>query len=386
MSTRLGLTCAQVPLAWPANVSLEEITPCSTCGLKLSSETSGSLQLSARPARDGIAVSEAVNVAADYQGQRYTIDECIFHTPGLHVFPGQSDVYPAEYHIYMDSISEPKRTIVIVVPISHKSQDKGDPTGVAYFAATTSQPEPGQQPPSLQTLLIPGTQVLQYLGVDVRSCSTDSDAPEIQYLLTLRVMGVRATDLERIPREGTGSTLPDALPLPGSRPTQAVARDVLMKNTLLAKPGILGSPRAPIVSNSELSADAYSCKPLQVIDGKDVIQTDVSGISLTKILTGNGGTTDSQSASTDSQSASTDRPNTWMYGAISFVSTMAGLLFADMLFGYVWPLFFRSSTRLDEWLALKMWIFVGIALGSMFWPTATRDGIYGIMNFIFPAS
>jgi hypothetical protein len=359
---------------------VDEVTPCSTCGIRVFSSVAGSLQLSARANRDGITVSEAVNVAADYQGQRYTIDECVFHTPGLHIFPGQTDVYPAEYHIYMTSVSQPVRTIAIIIPVSHRSQDNGDPGGVQYFAAATAQPDPGQQAPFLHTLLIPGTPVLQYLGVDLRTCAQDPDTPEIQYLLVQRVMGVRAADLERIPREGTGSTLPDALPLPGPTPSQAVARDVLMRSTLLAKPGILSStPTLNAQDATPTTLVDYSCKPLQVIDGKDVIQTDVSGIPLFKVLAG-GYTAGSSSV------AATGDTNLWMYAAISFVSTMAGLLFADMLFGYVWTLFFKSSVRLDEWISIKMWIFIGIALGSMIWPTATRDGIYGLMNLIFPAS
>jgi hypothetical protein len=377
MTTRVGLTCAQVPLAWPVDVSLNQITPCSTCGIQFNFTTGSTLQLSARPARDGITVDESTIGSADYQGQRYTVDECVFHTPGLHIFPGQTDVYPAEYHIYMTSISQPVRTIAIVIPVSHRAEHKGDPVGTSYFGAATAQPSPGSQTPSLQTLLVPGTPVLQYLGVDLRSCATDPDTAEIQYLLPLRVMGVRAADLERIPREGTGSTLPDALPLPGARPTQAVARDVLLKSTLLANPGILGT--APLVEGMPATlTDAYSCKPLQVIDGKDVIQTDVSGVPLIKVLLG--GNTAPGSIDT------TGGGNLWMYAAISFVSTMAGLLFADMMFGYVWGWFFIGSTRLDEWLALKVWIFLGIALGSMFWPTATRDGLYGLMNWVFPAS
>jgi hypothetical protein len=381
MTTRVGLTCAQVPLAWPASVSLDAVTPCSTCGIKISSETPGTLQLSSRQARDGITVAEAVNTAADYQGQRYSIDECVFHTPGLHVFPGQTDVYPAEYHIYMTSVAQPVRTIAIVIPVSHRDPDNGDPAGASYFAAATAQGNQGQTNPSLQTLLVPGTPVLQYLGVDLRSCAADPDTAEIQYLLPLRVMSVRAADLERIPREGTGSTLPDALPLPGPMPSQAVASDVLLKSTLLAKPGILNS--TPILRASTGTpttlVDNYTCKPLQVIDGKDVIQTDVSGIPLIKVLAGS-------NTDVSGGGVATGGTNLWMYAAISFVSTMAGLLFADMLFGYVWTWFFKSSTRLDEWIALKVWIFVGIALGSMFWPTATRDGLYGLMNLVFPAS
>jgi hypothetical protein len=378
MTTRVGLTCAQIPLAWPSSVSIDDATPCSTCGIRVFSSNAGSLQLSSRPARDGITIAEAANVGADYQGQRYTIDECVFHTPGLHVFPGQSDVYPAEYHIYMTSVSQPVRTIVVVIPVSHRSQDNGDPGGVAYFAAATAQPDPSQPAPLLHTLLIPGTPILQYLGVDVRTCATDPDTEEIQYLLVQRVMGVRAADLERIPREGTGSTLPDALPLPGPKPSQAVARDVLLKSTLLAKPGVLSSTPTLHAPAATLDVDTYSCKPLQVIDGKDVIQTDVSGIPLVKVL--------ASDSSSNNGSVSSGGPNLWMYGAISFVSTMAGLMLADMLFGYVWTWFFKSSVRLDEWIAIKVWIFVAIALGSMFWPTATRDGLYGLMNLIFPAS
>jgi hypothetical protein len=376
MSTKVGLTCAQIPLAWPSSVSLDDVTPCSTCGIRVFSPTAGSGQLSARPARDGITVTEAANVGADYQGQRYTIDECVFHTPGLHVFPGQTDVYPAEYHIYMTSVSQPVRTIAIIIPVSHKTQDAGDEAGVAYFAAITSQPDPAQTVPFLHTLLVPGTPVLQYLGVDVRTCATDPNSPEIQYLLVQRVMGVRAADLERIPREGTGSTLPDALPLPGARPTQAVARDVLLKSTLLAKPGILSATPTLHAPTPVEDPTAYSCKPIQVVDGKDVIVTDASGIPLVKVLAGgsdvSGGTT-------------TGNTNTWMYHAVTFVSTMAGLLLADMIFSHVWNWFFHDSERLRKWVHLKVILFLVIAIMSMANPTMTRDVIYSLIAYIYPA-
>jgi hypothetical protein len=302
----------------------------------------------------------------------------VFHTPGLHVFPDQSDVFPAEYHITLTSVSLPTRTIVLVVPLSHRSQDDGVPAGADYFAAASSNPNTtGLAPPPLSTLFVPGSPVLQYYAGDLFNC--DPRQPDIQYLLVLRVMSIRATDLERIPREGTGSTLPDALPLPGPKPSQAVPRDLLLRSTLLAMPGIVSSSAThQPPAQRDLDPTAYTCKPIQVMDGKDVLVNTFPGTPLPQILDISGASCAPPPA--DGETGGSP----WIYSIITFLATMAGLLLADMLFGYVWGWFFSGpSDRLEAWLPIKIFFFLIISIGSIFWPHATRDATYSAMNYFF---
>jgi len=234
---------------------------------------------------DGVNIEEANDVGADYRGQRYSIDEAILHVPGLHVFPGQTVPFPAEYHIHMKTFTAPIRYITIVFPVSHLVSSGA---GVPYFAAAAAQLNPATvgQNPTLATLFTPGVQMIQYQGPDIRGRTAVSPAPldpsdtkERQFLLMLQPLQIRASDLERIPREGSLSSNPVDLPERGVAPTATVLRNRVIGYSVLATPGVptgLGGIRT---TDSSTNSVELECRPLKVIDGKDYILYDASGSS-----------------------------------------------------------------------------------------------------------
>jgi hypothetical protein len=234
---------------------------------------------------DGVNIEEeSVLLSATYRGQSYSIEEAVFHVPGLHVFPGQTNPYPAEYHIHMRTDTAPKRFITIVFPVSHLVTG----VGVDYFAAATSNVDMAtfSSNPTLATLFTPGTQAIQYQGPDIRGRTAASPEPldpsstaERQFLLMLQPLQIRASDLERIPREGSLSTNPEDLPAPGVAPTKQVLRNRTIGYAVLATPGV-PSGSGPVAS-SESSANPVEleCKPLKVIDGRDYVINTASSTS-----------------------------------------------------------------------------------------------------------
>jgi hypothetical protein len=298
-----GLTCEETPLAWPSSVAIDDLRSCTTCGIYVLAPQAGPLQILTRRqgggVGDGVNIEEANSVGADYRGQRYTYVESIFHTPGLHVFPGQKDVYPAEYHIHFQTYAQPLRALTLVIPVSHRAKDNPNPAGIEYFSAAAAQPDPNATRPTLSTILPPGAQIVQYSGPDIRGRTADvptnddcATPQERQFLLMQSVIGVRASDLERIPREGSLSTDPRDLPAPGPKPAvKQISRERLVASAMLAVPGILGAE--PNTSQGGLVSDAapteLSCKPLKVVDGRDVVDVSGQWTDITSLLSSPGG-------------------------------------------------------------------------------------------------
>jgi hypothetical protein len=290
----LRLTHEETPLIWPANVQLSELPTCSTCALQVSAPQPGPLQILTRRAGsgvgDGVNISEATNVAAEFRGQRYMLDEAILHVPGLHVFPDQKEVYPAEYHIHMSTVATPQRDITIVLPVSHRVAGAGQD----YFAAAAAQPDAAVAHPPLSSLFSAGGKMLIYEGPDIRGRT--ADVPEAdpaadtkgnhQFLLVLTPLQIRATDLERIPREGSLSTDPRDLPAPGVAASRKVPSDRLTKAVVLAEPGVADGAAAPVGgsgTNSPIQRE-LECLPLAVVDGRDVVQRGTTTIPLMQVL------------------------------------------------------------------------------------------------------
>jgi hypothetical protein len=114
------------------------------------------------------------------------------------------------------------------------------------------------------------------------------------------------------------------------------------------------------------------------MDGKDVLVNTFPGTPLPQILDISGASCAPPPA--DGETGGSP----WIYSIITFLATMAGLLLADMLFGYVWGWFFSGpSDRLEAWLPIKIFFFLIISIGSIFWPHATRDATYSAMNYFF---
>lgn len=369
------LTCEETPLRWPASVKITDLKTCTSCALHVFSPQPGSLQILTRRqggAGDGVNIEESVSTGAEYRGQRYALDEAIFHTPGLHVFPGQSDVYPAEYHIHMRTFSAPLRSFTLVVPVSHLV----DGAGQDYFAAMAAQPDPNATRPTLSTLLTPGSQMIQYQGPDIRGRTADVPAGNgeqcesedmRQFLLVLQVAHIRAMDLERIPREGSLSTDPRNLPAPGVTPDQTVAKDRLLRVATLASPGIASAVAAADPPPVQSTTTDMECKPIKVVNGRDVVDVSGKTVDLLTLL----GLDASGGSSTGASTASANASLNWGTALTMFLGMLMGLLFADWIFGKLWLYFFEQGDgRVMAWEKLKIIVFLVIASSAAASPTS----------------
>lgn len=363
------MTCEETPLAWPGTVAVSDLKVCTSCGIQVIAPGGGSLQALTR--RQGGGVGDGVNImeynglGADFRGQRYSLDEAIFHTPGLHIFPGQTEAYPAEYHIHMSTLSEPQRSLTIVIPVSHMVTGPGQD----YFAAISAQPTGAATPP-LTDLLVPGTQVIQYQAPDIRGRTADVPMPEAtcsntaerQFLMVLGVAQIRATDLERIPRIASLSTDPRDLPALGVSPAVTqVLRNRILQNTVLASPGILGSGTSSSSSSGLGSGtppplSEIECKPIKVVDGNDVVVINGTPVTLQSALNPD------DSGSPDVNMGNFD----YVAGLLFFIGTFLGLIVADIICKRLfWNFVFdTSNTAYHDWLPIKIWFFIAIAVTS----------------------
>lgn len=373
------LTCAETPLAWPASVDIGSLTVTKTSRLHVFSPTAGSLQIHTRRpwtertkaqrvrhdgVGDGVTIDESPNVGADYRGQRYSLEQVVFHTPGLHIFPGQSDVYPAELHVHMQTFTAPQRALTIVIPVSHKIPPG---PGQDYFAAMSKKPSADVARPLLTSILPASAKLLIYRAPDVRGRTADvpvnditcaPDAMHRDFVLVLDVASIRATDLERIPREGSRSTDPRHLPAPGVQASQTIPRDRILRCVTLADPGLVSTiADAPLPT--EPARMEMECKPIKVVNGRDVV--DVSGrpVDIAKLLGFDisGGPSSGESAGFSGSNAG------FAQAALMFIGTAIGLLFADWVTSKIWGICFNESNgRLFTWEPLKLIFFLSICM------------------------
>lgn len=391
-------------MAWPATATLGDLQTCETCGIRVYADTPGSLQVLTRRqgngAGDGVNIEENTSIGADYRGQRYTFQEAILHVPGLHVFPGNKEVYPAEYHIHMQTFSKPQRALTLVLPVTHRTPDATGVPGEEYFAAVAARPDPAATRPALGTLLVAGQQMLQYQGPDIRGRTTDTpktpacdpeNLEERQFLLALGApLRIRAMDLERIPREGSLSTNPRDLPAPGIRPKAALPRDRLRRCVVLASPGILGSGAQPIPKPAPKPVTSeLECKPLKVVDGVDVVDMSGQSVNILDLLGVGGGASGLQGrrrvllGATDASdqaavAAATAQVSIATKIASSFAALFGaalGFLLANWILGWFWRPFFLQSARRDDspWLQIKIIVFAVLMLGAAASPFITNQ-------------
>lgn len=364
-----ALSCAETPLAWPTSTPITTLNTSSTSGIHVYSPQAGSLQILTRRQQgvgDGVNIMESNTVAADFRGQRYSFEEAIFHTPGLHVFPGQTAVYPAEYHVCLETFSEPRRAITLVIPVSHRAVDTPREEGVAYWAACSAKPDPAVTRPTLSTLLVQGTEIVAYRGPDLRGRTADNPTPpsctapeERQFLLVLAPVRIRASDLERIPREGSLSTDPRDLPAKGISPTTAVTQDLLQRTAVLCIPGIKEAVAAEEKAAPPPSVETI-CKPIQIVDGKTIVDVNGKPVALRTVLGLDTGSSPPQSAQA---SIGLISPNDFMRGLLTFICVMVGLVIADYLVGRLWHLCMKpaAGASLDQWEPIKIFFFIAIA-------------------------
>lgn len=363
------LTCAETPLAWPTSVDLSDVKVSRTSALHMFAPAAGSLQILTRRqgAGDGVNIEESPTVGADFRGQRYSLEEVVFHAPGLHVFPGQTAVYPAELHIHMRTFSAPQRGVTVVVPVSHLVNPSQP--GQAYFAACAAQPDPAAQRPSLTSLLPPGADLLIYRGPDIRGRTADSpttdqcasDAAKREFVLVLDVAFIRATDLERIPREGSLSTDPRDLPAPGVAPTEKLLRDRILRTTTIARPGLTATVSDASGAPAPSPAMELQCNPVSVVNGRDVVTVSGKPLDLAQLL----GFDVSGGPASGEGMGGTGVNSALVQGTLTFFGTMIGILIADAIINYiVWETCFQKSTLLSQWEPLKIWVYLTIALGA----------------------
>jgi len=370
----IKLTCDETPMAWPSNMDPADVPVCTTCALNLTAFASGSLQILTRrfssasaassAAGDGVNIEESSTVAADFRGQRYSLEEVVFHMPGLHIFPGQTEVYPAEVHIHLHTNSAPQRFLTVVVPVSHRVNGPG----TDWFAAAAAQPDPAAQRPNLTSILSPGSRAIVFLGPDLRGRTADAPAPaancnstdERQFFLVMTPANIRAMDLERIPREGSLSTDPRNMPAQGVKAAHRVPRDRLLKATLMAVPGV-----APLSSNSakpqEQQNTELECQPLQIREGRNVVDTSDGTIDLATLL--------GYRPSNGPNTPGTGMPTIYgpfMIGWFFLVwfVTYLGIFLADRLFyNFVWALRF---TELREHSVIKLIFYLVVSAITAF--------------------
>jgi hypothetical protein len=343
----IALNCAQTPLWFPTDLSLNTLTVTTTSGLKISAPLAGSLQILSRRqqggAGDGVNIEENASISADFRGQRYIFDEAIFHVKGLHVFPGKNSKYAAEYHIHMKTMIQPQRDLTIVIPAYMVS---GTEAGHPYFGACKAVIDSTATRPTLASLIPYGSDVLQYQGPDLRgrtkarptndSCTNLSY--DRQYLLVLTPVGINPTDCERIPREGSLSSDPRDMPETGVEPTQtSIDRKQILKQLVLARPGII-DPNPPVVA----ATPACPVSP----DSPD---------SLDKIQ-----------PSDDSTGSNGSELLGYIEGILCAFGIVVGVIIVDFLSGFFWSHLFTGDA-VKAWIPMKAIIIVASVFTAIFY-------------------
>jgi len=309
-------------------------------------------------------------VNADFRGQNYSLDNSsiVFNAPGLHIFPGQTTPYPAEIHIHMTATSSPQRGITIVVPASHLVDPASHP-GQAYFSATSATGT--TTAPVLSTIIPQDAKLLMYRGPDIRgrtaatpnTAACAADSMERMFLLVLDTAFILATDLYRIPSIGAkNSTDPRDLPALGIAPsTPNIARNRLLRCITIAYPGIVA--KASDIPILEPVSTELECKPLRVVDGRDVVDDSAGkSIDLATLL----GYKDVSGAA----AAPGTITNMGLAASVLlFIGTVVGLFIADFFIDFIWRFCFEDSEALRAWEPLKIWIFLLIALVTARSPT-----------------
>jgi hypothetical protein len=276
----------------------------------------------------------------------------VFHSPGLHIFPGQKEVYPAEYHVHFSTGQdvEPKRAVTLVIPVSHHVDGPEKP----YFAAMKAKPDPTVVRPTLESLLAKlGGSVLQYQGPDirgrVRSSSEQKKEKERQFLLVLKVASIRASDLERIPSLDGKYSDPRDLPAPGVEPkVKAISRDRIARTTVLATPGLLYDKTATVAATAKESLE-MKIKPIKVIDGRIVVD-DKEGkpVDIKKLL-GLSGDEDEQGTGKGSRD-----PTSIILLLVNIFAIFIGFYFGLLISDMCWRWFFKGAL-VNQWEPLKIW-------------------------------
>jgi hypothetical protein len=350
----VALNCAQTPLWFPPDISLNSLTVTTTSGIKLFAPIAGSLQILSRKqqggAGDGVNIDENASISADFRGQRYNFVEAIFHVKGLHIFPGRTSPYAAEYHIHMKTLIKPERSLTIVIPVYMVSDNE---VGHPYFAACRAVVDSTAKRPTLASLIPYGSDVVQYQGPDLRGRTkiqpTNDTCTNLtydrQYLLVMTPVGVNPSECELIPREGSFSADPRDLPETGVEPTQtSIPRAQILKQVVLARPGIIdlrpaATPACPTVSSpgSPDSPDSPGSPDPDEIQPSD-----------------------------DSTSSNGSELLGYIEGILCAFGIVIGVIIIDFLSGFFWSHLFTGDA-VKAWIPMKAFIIVASVITVIFY-------------------
>jgi hypothetical protein len=134
-----------------------------------------------------------------------------------------------------------------------------------------------------------------------------------------------------------------------------VPREKLTRIATLAVPGIRGSATvggAPVLPEKELQ-----CKPVRVVDGRDVV--DVSGVNIDIYQLLGLGQDPADSATVDAG----DTMKFWGKWITLFIGIIMGLLIMDFLFGFLWS-WYLTGSRVATWEPIKIWLFFTVAVST----------------------
>jgi hypothetical protein len=103
------------------------------------------------------------------------------------------------------------------------------------------------------------------------------------------------------------------------------------------------------------------CKPISIVNGRDVVDLSGASVDLAKLL----GFDTSGGSASGQTTGGVGVNSALVQGTLMFFGTAIGLLIADAIIGFlIWETCFSKSERLTTWEPLKIWIYLGIALSA----------------------
>ena len=192
-------SCAETPIWIPPLFTADQLPPCLSCSLRLTSKIAGPGAVSST--RNGLSVSENTTVNLSVNGINYNLVESYLVFPGAHKLPGRQSPCDAEYLLYFNNSLYARETgIVLCLPI-----DIGPGPGTDYFKRLDTTVRNDR--PTLATILPPDAQYMSYLGADLKGRSKSDARPRavcepvkrvVSYYVALTPARIEAPDYQRL--------------------------------------------------------------------------------------------------------------------------------------------------------------------------------------------